>query len=105
MRRLGTGLFLFGAGLYKAPDPRNRTTPIRPKKRGFASAPASLWYDGIERNISMQVALSVVVPVKDEAENVEPLVREIAAAIGGEASVEIVFVDDGSTDATAQVLG
>ncbi len=104
MRRPGTGLFLFGAGRYKAPAPRNRTIPLNPKKRGFVTASASLWYDGIERNISMQVALSVVVPVKDEAENVEPLVREIAAAIAGEEPAEIVFVDDGSADATVQVL-
>jgi dolichol-phosphate mannosyltransferase len=104
MRRLGTGLFLFGTGLYKAPAPRDRRDPSRLRNRGFGSASSSLLYDGIERNISMQVALSVVVPVKDEAENVEPLVREIAAAIGGESSAEIVFVDDGSSDATAQVL-
>ncbi|HEY2070785.1 MAG TPA: glycosyltransferase family 2 protein [Rhizomicrobium sp.] len=47
----------------------------------------------------MAVALSIVVPVKDEAENVAPLAREIAAAVRGE-DCEIVFVDDGSTDAT-----
>ncbi|HEY5337772.1 MAG TPA: glycosyltransferase family 2 protein [Rhizomicrobium sp.] len=50
----------------------------------------------------MTVALSVVVPVKDEGENVEPLAREIARAVGPDA--EIVFVDDGSTDATMDVL-
>ncbi|HTW36013.1 MAG TPA: glycosyltransferase family 2 protein [Rhizomicrobium sp.] len=52
----------------------------------------------------MQVALSVVVPVKDEAENIAPLAREIATAIAGENSAEIVFVDDGSADATARTL-
>jgi len=61
-------------------------------------------YDGSERNISMQVALSVVVPVKDEAENIAPLAREIAAAIATESASEIVFVDDGSGDATARTL-
>jgi dolichol-phosphate mannosyltransferase len=61
-------------------------------------------YDGSERNISMQVALSVVVPVKDEAENIAPLAREIAAAIAAESTAEIVFVDDGSADATARTL-
>jgi dolichol-phosphate mannosyltransferase len=104
MPRIGTGLFLFGAGLYKAAASRHRTIPSRLKKPGFDAAQASLGYGGIERNISMKVALSVVVPVKDEAENVAPLVREIAAAVADESSVEIVFVDDGSADATVPVL-
>ena len=45
--------------------------------------------------------VSVVVPVCNEEENVEPLAREIAAALDGRHSYEIVFVDDGSTDGTA----
>src|SRR4029453_4144915 len=45
--------------------------------------------------------LSAVVPVCNEAENVEPLAREIATALAGR-PFEILFVDDGSTDATAQ---
>ena len=49
------------------------------------------------------IAVSVVVPVKDEAGNVGPLAREIAAALTGQAH-EIIFVDDGSTDATAAEL-
>ena len=47
--------------------------------------------------------ISVVVPVKDEAGNVGPLAREIAAALTGEPH-EILFVDDGSSDGTAQAL-
>ncbi|HET7085248.1 MAG TPA: glycosyltransferase family 2 protein [Rhizomicrobium sp.] len=47
--------------------------------------------------------VSVVVPVKDEAGNVAPLAREIAAALKGEAH-EILFVDDGSRDGTAGAL-
>jgi dolichol-phosphate mannosyltransferase len=104
MRRLDTALLLFGPGLYKARAPRRQGPNRRPRNLGFASRPGSLLYDGIERNISMQVALSVVVPVKDEAENIAPLAREIALAIGSENSAEIVFVDDGSTDATARTL-
>lgn len=50
----------------------------------------------------MAVTVSVVVPVKDEAENIGPLAREIAAAVPGES--EIIFVDDGSTDGTASIL-
>jgi dolichol-phosphate mannosyltransferase len=44
--------------------------------------------------------LSVIVPVRDEAGNVEPLHEEIAAALRGRWTFEIIFVNDGSTDAT-----
>lgn len=47
--------------------------------------------------------LSVVVPVRNEAENIPPLVGEITAALAG-IPHEIVYVDDGSTDASATVL-
>jgi dolichol-phosphate mannosyltransferase len=49
------------------------------------------------------VEISVVVPVCNEAENVEPLAREIDAALAGRA-YEMIFVDDGSTDETAALL-
>ena len=45
--------------------------------------------------------LSVVIPVKNEAGNIAPLVAEIAAALDGLVDYEIVYVDDGSTDASA----
>ena len=44
--------------------------------------------------------LSVVVPVHDEAENLPPLVDEIARALDGRLAYEIVCVDDASEDAT-----
>lgn len=47
--------------------------------------------------------LSVVVPVKDEADNILPLIAEIEAALGGE-EFEIVYVDDGSRDASPMRL-
>lgn len=43
--------------------------------------------------------LSVVIAVKDEADNVLPLIEEIDAALSFE-PFELIFVDDGSTDAT-----
>jgi dolichol-phosphate mannosyltransferase len=45
-------------------------------------------------------AISVVVPVRNEAANIEPLITEIAAALDGYWSFEVVYVDDGSTDGT-----
>jgi dolichol-phosphate mannosyltransferase len=48
--------------------------------------------------------VSVVVPVRNEAGNLAPLVAEIAAAFGGRTRFEIVYVNDGSTDATATEL-
>jgi dolichol-phosphate mannosyltransferase len=51
----------------------------------------------------MSVDFSVVVPVCNEAENVEPLAREIDAALKPR-SYEMIFVDDGSTDETAAIL-
>src|SRR4051794_32907980 len=50
-------------------------------------------------------AISVVVPVRNEAGNVGPLVAEIEAACAAFPSFEVVYVNDGSTDATAVVLG
>jgi len=49
-------------------------------------------------------AVSIVVPVRNEADNVAPLIAEIAAALDGRWAYEIVYVDDGSTDATPQRL-
>jgi dolichol-phosphate mannosyltransferase len=49
-------------------------------------------------------AVAVVVPVKNEAQNVAPLVEEIAAALTGRWDFEIVYVNDGSTDGTEAAL-
>jgi len=49
-------------------------------------------------------AVSIVVPVRNEAENVAPLIAEIDAALAGRWPYEIVYVNDGSTDATGDRL-
>jgi len=50
------------------------------------------------------VAVSIVVPVRNEAGNISPLIAEIAAALDGRWAYEIIHVNDGSTDATAERL-
>src|SRR5215218_9326163 len=49
-------------------------------------------------------AVSVVVPVRNEADNVRPLTDEISAALKGRWSFELIYVNDGSTDATEGAL-
>lgn len=48
-------------------------------------------------------SVSVVVPVRNEAGNIAPLVAEIEAALAGHA-FEIVYINDGSTDTTQSEL-
>ena len=57
----------------------------------------------VERSASPP-AVSVVVPVRNEAGNIAPLVAEIAAALGGGLSFEVIYVNDGSTDRTESEL-
>ena len=56
------------------------------------------------KGFDVDIEISVAVPVKNEADNIEPLVREILAALRGHAGFEIVYVDDGSSDGTAAAL-
>jgi glycosyltransferase involved in cell wall biosynthesis len=50
------------------------------------------------------VTVSIVVPVRNEAENLAPLIAEITAVLDGRWAYEIIYVNDGSTDATAARL-
>jgi len=54
--------------------------------------------------ISFEPVLAVVVPVKNEADNILPLVAEIDAALAGKHVFEIIYVDDGSDDRTPEML-
>jgi dolichol-phosphate mannosyltransferase len=51
---------------------------------------------------SPQVA--VIVPVRNEAPNILPLIAEIETALGGRFRFEIIYVDDGSSDQSPDIL-
>ncbi|MDA3913904.1 glycosyltransferase, partial [Oleiagrimonas sp.] len=48
--------------------------------------------------------LSVVVPVFNERDNIPPLLDEIAAALRGTVTYEVIYVDDDSRDDSRDVL-
>ena len=48
--------------------------------------------------------LSIVVPLYNERDNLVPLHEELARVLGSAPSYEMLFVDDGSTDGSADVL-
>ncbi|WP_166422259.1 glycosyltransferase family 2 protein [Paraglaciecola sp. 20A4] len=48
--------------------------------------------------------LSVVIPAKNEAQNVAPLIHEIIKVLDGTVEFEIIYVDDGSDDRTINEL-
>jgi len=52
----------------------------------------------------VQPALAVVVPVRNETENLRPLISEIIESLRGQELFEIVYVDDGSDDDTSATL-
>lgn len=50
------------------------------------------------------ITLSIVIPARNEADNIVALVDAIDAILQARGGYEIIVVDDGSTDATAAVL-
>jgi dolichol-phosphate mannosyltransferase len=61
--------------------------------------------NGTDRRDGAQApAVSVVVPVRNEQGNIAPLVDEITRALNGRWPFEIIYVNDGSSDGTAEEL-
>ena len=57
-------------------------------------------------SVSSVVKVSVLVPAKDEAENLPLFMEQAAVAFGSDPKTgyEVIVIDDGSTDSTAKVL-
>ena len=49
-------------------------------------------------------SVTVVVPALNEADNIRPLVNEILVALGDDPCLEILYVDDGSDDASPAIF-
>lgn len=48
--------------------------------------------------------ISIVIPAKDERENIQPLVDEIYAALADQQDFEVIYIDDGSSDGTFEEI-
>jgi dolichol-phosphate mannosyltransferase len=57
-----------------------------------------------KREREAQPAVSIVVPVRNEADNVAPLIAEIVDTLGKQLTFEVIYVNDGSTDRTESEL-
>jgi len=59
----------------------------------------------MEKSLDTSVPdFSIVVPVRNEADNISPLIAELKTVMTALQPYEIVIVDDGSNDATPEVL-
>src|SRR5260221_1569301 len=101
------GAFSRCAALVSGSRPTAQSINILGFRSGASKRlPASSWPHKTSRMNSIDPAVSIVVPVRNEADNIAPLVAEIAKAVDGQWRFEVVYVDDGSNDGTeAQLTG
>jgi len=50
------------------------------------------------------IYVSIVIPAKNEEDNIAKLIAEVRASLEGRFTYEIIYIDDGSTDRTREVL-
>src|SRR5438270_12045524 len=106
--RLACGNKGFGNHKCLASPARERKVTAQRKKAVLTSPPsvADLGAQLVKRGMVAPM-LSVVVPVKNEEDGILPFVERVGAILDGitkRAGWEILFVDDGSTDATLAAI-
>jgi dolichol-phosphate mannosyltransferase len=57
-----------------------------------------------ERDRRLDATVSIVIPVLNEEENIPTIVARLEATLDTVVAYEVIFVDDGSTDGTAELL-
>lgn len=72
-------------------------------RRSSEPGPAGLWAQPGQAEPGEQCLLSVVVPTRNEAPNIEPLVARLEASLASMAPWEAIFVDD-SDDGTPSAI-
>jgi hypothetical protein len=101
------------AGLGGYPDARFRgqsaarapASPAPPSRR-TGRREVTVWFECMNAPDATPPDVSLVVPVRNEAGNIGPLVAEIRAALDGAGiSWEAFAIDDGSTDSTWDEIG
>ncbi|WP_299131858.1 glycosyltransferase family 2 protein [uncultured Amaricoccus sp.] len=85
-----------------SPRPESSTTGESPTPE--QSKPQSIPPENPEAGQVAAPWLSIVVPMKNEAENVAFVTEAIAVACAGVGPFEAIYVDDASTDATAAAI-
>src|SRR5262245_19919257 len=81
-------------------------SPHKKRARQDASPPRRLARQIMSETFASAAApaVSIVVPARNEADNIAPLVDEIADTLGKDVDFELIYVNDGSSDRTQAVL-
>ena len=84
--------------------PASSVDPVRSKSSGTTAAPAVRASNGVDSNQESVVSISVFFPCYNEQDNVARTVEQALSVLEKlNADFEVIIVDDGSADATAQI--
>jgi dolichol-phosphate mannosyltransferase len=85
------------------PSPHtDRPVAERLPERRYPPLPAALQSAAASAGAGRRPALSLVAPVFNEVDNLEPLYRRVLETFGEDGDFELVLVDDGSTDGSSE---